>query len=309
MLRNMKFRVSSPAQSEALQRTLQSLGYDWAWTAYKGTVQFPKRPLVYTDSEGNMYSSEGGGHEDADSEEAVDTEHFIELYNLNADNIREAGRSKANDILAANAKLSARSLEDAYDDKSSENFFETAKQPDESACPWLDNYGGMPVDGEIVVDVLLRDGKEWSDNAKCYHWEVYNGEYDILKWRYHKAEDYFKAPRTRAAEGRGEAARSSYQRAILENVPVDGCLEVTGDVSLSFEPPKRNKYMREIKPGVWVDVYDVLRAFEVTDGALAHQVKKCLAVGKRGHKDAHEDYRDIKASAARALEIYEEWNV
>lgn len=64
-----------------------------------------------------------------------------------------------------------------------------------------------------------------------------------------------------------------------------------------------NKYHREIKPDVWVDVYDVLKAFEVTNPALQHLVKKALAVGKRGHKDMAEDLQDIIDSAIRAKEL------
>lgn len=64
-----------------------------------------------------------------------------------------------------------------------------------------------------------------------------------------------------------------------------------------------NKYQREIKPGVFVDVYDVLQAFDVTNPALQHLVKKALAVGQRGHKDAAEDLQDIIDSALRAQEL------
>lgn len=64
-----------------------------------------------------------------------------------------------------------------------------------------------------------------------------------------------------------------------------------------------NKYQREIKPGVWVDVYDVLKAFSVVNPALQHLVKKALAVGQRGHKDAAEDLQDIIDSAIRAKEL------
>lgn len=64
-----------------------------------------------------------------------------------------------------------------------------------------------------------------------------------------------------------------------------------------------NKYQREIKPGVFVDVYDVLKAFDVTNPALQHLVKKALAVGQRGHKDAAEDLQDIIDSAVRAKEL------
>lgn len=64
-----------------------------------------------------------------------------------------------------------------------------------------------------------------------------------------------------------------------------------------------NKYQREIKPGVFVDVYDVLQAFNVTNPALQHLVKKALAVGQRGHKDVAEDLQDIVDSAIRAQEL------
>ncbi len=64
-----------------------------------------------------------------------------------------------------------------------------------------------------------------------------------------------------------------------------------------------NKYQREIKPGVFVDVYDVLKAWTVTNPALQHLIKKALAVGQRGHKDAAEDLQDIVDSAVRAQEL------
>jgi hypothetical protein len=70
---------------------------------------------------------------------------------------------------------------------------------------------------------------------------------------------------------------------------------------------ERNKYMRQVKPGVWVDVYDVLRAWNVVDPCLQHLLKKALASGQRGHKDLKEDLEDILASAKRAVEMHEEW--
>lgn len=68
----------------------------------------------------------------------------------------------------------------------------------------------------------------------------------------------------------------------------------------------RNKYDREIVKGVFVDVYDVLDAFDVKDPCLQHLIKKALALGIRGHKDALEDYQDIVDSANRGLEKYKE---
>lgn len=70
---------------------------------------------------------------------------------------------------------------------------------------------------------------------------------------------------------------------------------------------KENKYDRLISGkhnnSCVVDVYDVLKAFEVTNPALQHLIKKALCVGIRGHKDASEDLQDIIDSAIRAKEL------
>ena len=66
---------------------------------------------------------------------------------------------------------------------------------------------------------------------------------------------------------------------------------------------KGNKYLREIKPGVMVDVYDVLAAWDVSNPALQHLIKKALQAGNRGHKDLETDMQDIIDSAIRAKEL------
>lgn len=68
---------------------------------------------------------------------------------------------------------------------------------------------------------------------------------------------------------------------------------------------KRSKYHREIKPGIWVDVYDVLHAWRVQNPALQHLIKKSLQPGERGHKTREQDMKDIVASALRAGELGE----
>ena len=68
------------------------------------------------------------------------------------------------------------------------------------------------------------------------------------------------------------------------------------------EQKPKNKYHRDLK-GVTVDVYDVLKAFEVTDPALQHLIKKALCAGLRGHKNKDQDLQDILDSAKRAVEL------
>ena len=69
-----------------------------------------------------------------------------------------------------------------------------------------------------------------------------------------------------------------------------------------------NKYQREIKPGVFVDVYDVLKAFNVTCPAMAHGIKKCLAPGQRGVKDSIQDKNEAIASINRSIQMEQETN-
>lgn len=52
---------------------------------------------------------------------------------------------------------------------------------------------------------------------------------------------------------------------------------------------KLSKYHREIAPGVWVDVYDICRAFGITDAAHSHGVKKVLMTGGRNDKGPLQD--------------------
>lgn len=63
-----------------------------------------------------------------------------------------------------------------------------------------------------------------------------------------------------------------------------------------------SKYLRTIK-GVQIDVYDVLKAWEVQNPALQHLIKKALQPGARGHKTLENDLRDILVSAERAMEL------
>ena len=63
-----------------------------------------------------------------------------------------------------------------------------------------------------------------------------------------------------------------------------------------------SKYHVRLK-GAWCDVYDVLKAFGVTNPADAHAIKKLLMPGKRGHKDGITDRREAIKSLHRAIEL------
>ena len=66
---------------------------------------------------------------------------------------------------------------------------------------------------------------------------------------------------------------------------------------------KHNHYFKDTSNIAEIDVYAVLRLFEVTDPCLQHIVKKALCAGKRGHKDMMEDLQNIVDTAIRAVEL------
>lgn len=83
--------------------------------------------------------------------------------------------------------------------------------------------------------------------------------------------------------------------------------KTTPDLTADFTKASSNKYEREITDrqgnSATVDVYDVLKAFEVTCPATQHAVKKLLCSGLRGHKDLQTDLIEAKESIIRAIEL------
>jgi len=70
-------------------------------------------------------------------------------------------------------------------------------------------------------------------------------------------------------------------------------------------PSPLKKYSAMLK-GVEVDVYDVLKAFDVQCPATQHAIKKLLKTGKRGHKDANQDLNEAIERINRAKELRNE---
>lgn len=103
---------------------------------------------------------------------------------------------------------------------------------------------------------------------------------------------------------RYEKIHPGYGKYHLENGVITTIKEWTPQKT---ESKTKNKYNRKCK-GVTIDVYDVLKAFDVTDPALQHLIKKALCAGLRGHKNKEQDLIDILDSAKRALELHHEDN-
>ena len=57
-----------------------------------------------------------------------------------------------------------------------------------------------------------------------------------------------------------------------------------------------------------VDFYEIALRYNVTNPCIQHILKKCLAVGKRGHKDFAKDLQDIADTANRAVELNKQFH-
>lgn len=104
---------------------------------------------------------------------------------------------------------------------------------------------------------------------------------------------HYYAERISAIEGAGDIV-------IAIRIPVNDEQDLNDCIGA---PEADNKYLHEIKQGVFVDVYDVLMAWNVTNPALQHLIKKALQAGDRGHKSREQDLQDIIDSAIRAKEL------
>lgn len=78
-------------------------------------------------------------------------------------------------------------------------------------------------------------------------------------------------------------------------------LEMCG-TSYNIEEKQNNKYKRKV-PTLEIDVYDILKAFNVTNPATQHAIKKLLCAGDRGYKDKVQDLKEALASISRAIEL------
>ena len=93
---------------------------------------------------------------------------------------------------------------------------------------------------------------------------------------------------------------TDWQNSLIERQEVSNRVEQLRSVE---EARKHSHYFKDVSGVDQIDVYAVLRLFEVTDPCLQHIVKKALCAGKRGAKDWAKDVQEIADTAARLIEL------
>lgn len=118
---------------------------------------------------------------------------------------------------------------------------------------------------------------------------------DAIKYqnRYFKFDEYMK--------GHSEAIIVWQRHTQPEELPfVDSINDQYAEIE---QVRKHRHYFKDVSNIAEIDVYAVLKLFDVTDPCLQHIVKKALCAGKRGHKDMMEDLQNIVDTAIRAVEL------
>lgn len=75
------------------------------------------------------------------------------------------------------------------------------------------------------------------------------------------------------------------------------------DLFVDEQQRENNHYFIDVSDVDEVDFYEIAKRYNVADPAIQHILKKCLAIGNRGHKDLETDLNDILKTAKRALVI------
>lgn len=75
-------------------------------------------------------------------------------------------------------------------------------------------------------------------------------------------------------------------------------------VPAAVRPERRHRhYFRPVQGFDEIDIYRILKIFDVTDPCVQHAIKKLLVLGERGHKNAFADVQEAIDSLERWKEM------
>jgi len=94
--------------------------------------------------------------------------------------------------------------------------------------------------------------------------------------------------------------RPAEKKTPVTSGPVPDVTAVSHAVPASQEAP--SKYHRVLN-GFWVDIYDILDAYSITNPGDQHAIKKMTMPGGRGVKTANQDREKAIVSLKRAIQL------
>lgn len=153
---------------------------------------------------------------------------------------------------------------------------------------WQKNTGEQPVEDYRIVEYRQR-GLGWRSFAGDVLWTTTNTN-PITEWRL--------ADSVSSVESQPEGGVPPSHVAMGEELVA---------MSESEKKKKHSHYFKKCGYD-YVDVYRVLKMFDVTDPCISHACKKLLVSGGRGFKDINHDIQDVIDTLVRWQEMQKEDN-
>ena len=152
---------------------------------------------------------------------------------------------------------------------------------------WQKNTGVQPVNND--VEVLVKYADSTIDRAEACMFDWYAGDIgSIVEWRI----------------ADGLSSNVEQPEAIPPSHVALG--EEMVSTSVSTEQDKKHSHYFKKCGYDYVDVYRVLKMFDVTDPCISHACKKLLVTGGRGFKDTNHDIQDVIDTLVRWQEMRKE---
>lgn len=152
---------------------------------------------------------------------------------------------------------------------------------------------------------------QWDERSETW----IGGKDPVILWQREQDEPFLTSECT-LNEHCGGTVKSYIDKFHVSSIDVNTSKEIHGtvkakpdfnfgaaDASGGTKPRENNHYFIDVSDVNEVDFYEIAKRYNVTDPAVQHILKKCLAIGNRGHKDLETDLKDILKTAKRALQI------
>lgn len=171
-------------------------------------------------------------------------------------------------------------------------FFVTPEHLKVVERAWQKNVGKQPVDDGVFVEYKQRDMVWQAELAGDLIWTISN-ILPITEWRI--------ADSVCSSEDQPEGVPPSHVVLGEELAAVDAI-----HTSVSTEQDKKHSHYFKKCGYDYVDVYRILKMFDVTDPCISHACKKLLVTGGRGFKDIDHDIQDVIDTLVRWQEMRKE---
>ena len=285
-MKDLKIRVADEAESKEAQELFFELGYYWAYKNLEKKLLLSKKDIyLFAESDGTLGT---GTHQD---------EVFFNNWRGKEITLQEL-RDMVNPMKE-------------YLEKQADGSYELVMRgivgrDDDIEVPEGENVAYKDHDSGAVYFTSIEMGYRDVDVIWQRHVQPEELPFIDDKPKIETATGYqldVVGKNTYGSRSRESGESDTSYRQYLMNFKIDQSKSLNDQYAEIEQVRKHRHYFKDVSNIAEIDVYAVLKLFDVTDPCLQHIVKKALCAGKRGHKDMIEDLQNIVDTAIRAVEL------